>query len=418
LLKTLEEPARLCPPIFQGECLSKGDELRKVEGSTSLKDVAVYFLKLGTIAFGGPAAHIAMMEDEVVRRRHWLSREKFLDLLGAANLIPGPSSTELAIYIGYVQAGWAGLILAGVCFILPAAIIVTALAWVYVHYGSLPQVLSILYGVKPVVIAIILQALWNLGRSAVKTKYVLVAGAGGLLLSALGVNPILTIFGIGSMTGLGQWFSTLRKQRASLLSLCLLLSVPILAYVVQSGTAIIEPTSSSFGLWSLFLVFLKIGSVIFGSGYVLLAFLQAELVVHLHWITNSQLLDAIIVGQVTPGPVFTTATFIGFLLAGPIGAFVATVGIFLPAFIAVAISGPLIPRIRSSPIAGAFLDGVIVASLALMVFVTYELAISALVDVITIGVAIVSSVLLIRFHVNSTWIIALGTVIGVIKFLV
>jgi chromate transporter len=398
--------------------LSKGDELRKVEGSTSLKDVAVYFLKLGTIAFGGPAAHIAMMEDEVVRRRHWLSREKFLDLLGAANLIPGPSSTELAIYIGYVQAGWAGLILAGVCFILPAAIIVTALAWVYVHYGSLPQVLSILYGVKPVVIAIILQALWNLGRSAVKTKYVLVAGAGGLLLSALGVNPILTIFGIGSMTGLGQWFSTLRKQRASLLSLCLLLSVPILAYVVQSGTAIIEPTSSSFGLWSLFLVFLKIGSVIFGSGYVLLAFLQAELVVHLHWITNSQLLDAIIVGQVTPGPVFTTATFIGFLLAGPIGAFVATVGIFLPAFIAVAISGPLIPRIRSSPIAGAFLDGVIVASLALMVFVTYELAISALVDVITIGVAIVSSVLLIRFHVNSTWIIALGTVIGVIKFLV
>ena len=386
--------------------------------STSLKDIAVYFLKLGFIAFGGPAAHIAMMEEEAVRRRHWLSREKFLDLLGAANMIPGPSSTELAIYIGYVQAGWLGLVLAGVCFILPASIIVTAIAWVYVQYGSLPQVVSILYGVKPVVIAIILQALWNLGRSAVKTKYLLVVGVGGLILSALGINPILTIFGIGSVTGLGQWFSSVRKKRASLLSLCLLFLVPLLAYLVESGAAIIEPSSTAFGLWPLFLVFLKMGSVVFGSGYVLLAFLRAELVVHLHWITDSQLLDAIIVGQVTPGPVFTTATFIGFLLAGPIGGLVATVGIFLPAFIAVAISGPLIPRIRSSPIAGAFLDGVIVASIALMVFVTYELAIAALVDVVTVSIAIVSFLLLIRFHVNSMWVIALGVVIGVVKFLI
>jgi len=358
------------------------------------------------------------MEEEAVRRRHWLSREKFLDLLGAANMIPGPSSTELAIYIGYVQAGWLGLVLAGVCFILPASIIVTAIAWVYVQYGSLPQVVSILYGVKPVVIAIILQALWNLGRSAVKTKYLLVVGVGGLILSALGINPILTIFGIGSVTGLGQWFSSVRKKRASLLSLCLLFLVPLLAYLVESGAAIIEPSSTAFGLWPLFLVFLKMGSVVFGSGYVLLAFLRAELVVHLHWITDSQLLDAIIVGQVTPGPVFTTATFIGFLLAGPIGGLVATVGIFLPAFIAVAISGPLIPRIRSSPIAGAFLDGVIVASIALMVFVTYELAIAALVDVVTVSIAIVSFLLLIRFHVNSMWVIALGVVIGVVKFLI
>ena len=388
------------------------------EASTSLKDIAVYFLKLGFIAFGGPAAHIAMMEEETVRRRHWLSREKFLDLLGAANMIPGPSSTELAIYIGYVQAGWLGLVLAGVCFILPASIIVTAIAWVYVQYGSLPQVVSILYGVKPVVIAIILQALWNLGRSAVKTKYLLAVGAGGLILSALGINPILTIFGIGSVTGLGQWFSSVRKKRASLLSLCLLFLVPLLAYLVESGAAIIEPSSTVFGLWPLFLVFLKMGSVVFGSGYVLLAFLRAELVVHLHWITDSQLLDAIVVGQVTPGPVFTTATFIGFLLAGPIGGLIATVGIFLPAFIAVAISGPLIPRIRSSPIAGAFLDGVIVASIALMVFVTYELAIAALVDVVTVGIAIVSFLLLIRFHVNSMWVIALGVVIGVVKFLI
>ena len=359
-----------------------------------------------------------MMEEETVRRRHWLSREKFLDLLGAANMIPGPSSTELAIYIGYVQAGWLGLVLAGVCFIFPASIIVTAIAWVYVQYGSLPQVVSILYGVKPVVIAIILQALWNLGRSAVKTKYLLAVGAGGLILSALGINPILTIFGIGSVTGLGQWFSSVRKKRASLLSLCLLFLVPLLAYLVESGAAIIEPSSTVFGLWPLFLVFLKMGSVVFGSGYVLLAFLRAELVVHLHWITDSQLLDAIVVGQVTPGPVFTTATFIGFLLAGPIGGLIATVGIFLPAFIAVAISGPLIPRIRSSPIAGAFLDGVIVASIALMVFVTYELAIAALVDVVTVGIAIVSFLLLIRFHVNSMWVIALGVAIGVVKFLI
>ncbi len=388
------------------------------DNSTPLKDIAVYFLKLGLIAFGGPAAHIAMMEEEAVRRRHWLSREKFLDLLGAANLIPGPSSTELAIYIGYDQAGWVGLVLAGICFILPASIIVTALAWVYVQYGSLPQVVTILYGVKPVVIAIILQALWNLGRSAVKTKYLLVVGAGGLVLSILGINPILTIFGMGSITGLARWFSNLKEKRASLLSLCVLFLVPVLAYVVESGATFIEPSSTTFGLWSLFLVFLKMGSVVFGSGYVLLAFLRVELVVHLHWLTDSQLLDAIIVGQVTPGPVFTTATFVGFLLAGPIGGLVATVGIFLPAFIAVAISGPLIPRIRSSPIAGAFLDGVIVASLALMVFVTYDLAISALVDVVTIATAIVSSVLLIRFHVNSMWVIVLGTAIGVARFLI
>jgi chromate transporter len=237
-------------------------------------------------------------------------------------------------------------------------------------------------------------------------------------LSVLGVNPILTIFGMGSVTGLGRWFSNVGKKRASLLSLCLLFLVPVLAYVLASGAAVIEPSSTTFGLWPLFLVFLKMGSVVFGSGYVLLAFLRAELVVHLHWLTDSQLLDAIIVGQVTPGPVFTTATFIGFLLAGPIGGLVATVGIFLPAFVAVAISGPLIPRIRSSPIAGAFLDGVIVASLALMVFVTYELAISALVDVVTIAIAIVSLVLLIRFHVNSMWVIVLGTAIGVAKFLI
>lgn len=375
------------------------------------------FLKLGTVAFGGPAAHIAMMEDEVVRRRRWLSREKFLDLLGAANLIPGPSSTELAIYIGYLQAGWIGLLLAGVCFILPAAIIVAALAWAYVQFGSLPQAVGILYGVKPVIIAVILQALWSLGRTAMKTRFLAAVGLAALLLSFLGVNPLVVIFGLASVTGLGRWIGRQKKkERSTLLSLFLLIVTPLLAYVVQTVAATLTATPSSLGLWPIFLLFIKIGSVVFGSGYVLLAFLRGDLVVHLHWLTDSQLIDAVAVGQVTPGPVFTTATFIGYLLAGPLGAFVATAGIFIPAFILVAISGPLIPRIRHSPIAGAFLDGVIVASLALMAFVTYELGRAALVDAVTIILAIASAVLLIRFRVNSAWLVLAGAVVGLLRF--
>jgi chromate transporter len=382
-----------------------------------LRNVAAYFLKLGFVAFGGPAAHIAMMEEETVRRRHWLSREKFLDLLGAASLIPGPSSTELAIYIGYVQCGLVGLVLAGVCFILPAAIIVTALAWAYVQYGSLPQVVGLLYGVKPVIIGVILQALWNLGRSAVKTKYLAIAGLGAFALSALGINPLFIILGIGSLAGIGRWSVNRRKgSTPRLLTLCFLLLIPLLAYAIQTGAQYAEP-SSAFGLWPLFIIFLKIGSIVFGSGYVLLAFLRTDLVVNLHWLTDAQLLDAIAIGQVTPGPVFTTATFIGFLLAGPIGAVIATVGIFLPAFILVAVSGPMIPRIRRSAVAGEFLDGVIIASLALMAFVTYQLGLAALVDVVTIGLAIVSAILLIRFHVNSAWLVLLGAVVGVLRFI-
>ena len=385
--------------------------------SASLRDIAAYFLRLGVLAFGGPAAHIAMMEEETVRRRHWLSREKFLDLLGAANLIPGPTSTETAIYIGYQQGGWLGLLLAGVCFILPAAIMVTVLAWAYVLYGSLPQVGDLLYGVKPIIIAVILQALWNLGRSAVKTRFLMVCGIAALALSVLGVYPLLVIFGIGSIVGISRWLAEKRREeKPRPTSLCLLLLLPVLAFGVQVGGEYLEP-SSSFGLWPLFLIFLKIGSIVFGSGYILLAFLQTDLVTRLHWITNSQLLVAIAVGQVTPGPVFTTATFIGYLLGGPAGALVATVGIFLPGFVLVAISGPLIPRIRSSPVAGAFLDGVIVASLALMAFVTYQLGVSALIDIVTVGLMLVSLVLLIRFHVNSAWLVLLGAAVGVLRYL-
>jgi len=388
------------------------------ETSASVRDLAAYFLRLGILAFGGPAAHLAMMEEETVRRRHWLSREKFLDLLGAANLIPGPTSTETAIYIGYQQAGWVGLLVAGICFILPAAFIVTAIAWAYVLYGSLPQVADLFYGIKPVVIAIILQALWGLGRGAAKTRLLIVCGLMALGASVLGVSPLLVIFGIGSVVGLVKWVTEWRHGKSlHLISLCLILLAPVVAFGVQIGGEYLEPPSSRFGLWSLFLIFLKVGSIVFGSGYILLAFLQNDLVTRLHWITNSQLLDAIAVGQVTPGPVFTTATFIGYLLGGPAGALVATVAIFLPGFVLVAISGPLIPRIRSSPVAGAFLDGVIVASLALMAFVTYQLGVSALIDLVTVGLTLVSLVLLFRFHVNSMWLVLLGGAVGVLRYL-
>ena len=391
----------------------------KSKPSASVRDLAAYFLRLGVLAFGGPAAHLAMMEEETVRRRHWLSREKFLDLLGAANIIPGPTSTETAIYIGYEQAGWLGLLVAGVCFILPAAVMVTILAWAYVLYGSLPQVTDLFYGIKPVVIAVIIQALWNLGRGAAKTRFLIVCGAAALVASVLGVSPLLVIFGVGAIAGLSKWVTEKRHEKnPRFLSLCLLLFAPVLAYGVQVGGEYLEPPSSTYGLWSLFLIFLKVGSVVFGSGYLLLAFLQTDLVARLHWITNSQLLDAIAVGQVTPGPVFTTATFIGFLLGGPAGALVATIAIFLPGFVLVAISGPLVPRIRNSPVASAFLDGVIIASLALMVFVTYQLGVSALIDTATVGLTLLSLILLIRFRVNSAWLVLLGVAIGLLKYFV
>jgi chromate transporter len=386
--------------------------------SASLKELATYFLRLGILAFGGPAAHIAMMEEETVRRRNWLSRDKFLDLLGAANLIPGPTSTETAIYIGYQQAGWLGLLVAGVCFILPAAVIVTVIAWAYVLYGALPQVGDLLYGVKPVVIAIILEALFNLGRVAVKTRFLLICGVVALGASVLGVSPLVVVFGIGSVAGFGMYVMEKRREmNPRPISLVLLILVPALAFAVQVGGDYLEPASGTFGLWPLFLIFLKVGSIVFGSGYVLLAFLQTDLVVRLHWITNVQLMDAIAVGQVTPGPVFTTATFIGYLLGGVAGAVVATMGIFLPGFILVAISGPLLPRLRSSRIAGAFLDGVIVASLALMTYVTYQLGVFALIDLVTISLTVVSLVGLMRFHVNSAWLVLLGAAVGILRYL-
>lgn len=377
--------------------------------ATSLSQLAGLFLKLGTIAFGGPAAHIAMMEDEVVRRRKWLSREKFLDLLGATNLIPGPNSTEMAIHVGYLRAGWPGLLVAGSCFILPAAIIVFGFAWAYIRYGSLPATARVLYGVKPVIIAIILQALWGLARTAVRTKLLGAIGAGATLFAFLRVNELVVLFAAGLASVIWQTIGGRRKPRPHKRRSWFF---PIAASANIPAATTMGATGATVGLWPVFLFFLKVGSVLFGSGYVLLAFLRSDLVERWHWLTNAQLLDAVAVGQVTPGPVFTTATFIGYLVAGPKGAVVATVGIFLPAFVFVAVSGPLIPRIRRSPTAAAFLDGVIVASLALMVLVTYELGRAALIDLPTIGIALISAVLLLRWKVNSAWLVLGGGILG------
>ncbi|MEP7337751.1 MAG: chromate efflux transporter [Acidobacteriota bacterium] len=386
----------------------KVEETVRGDGSgATLGELARLFLRLGTISFGGPAAHIAMMEDEVVNRRRWLSRKEFLDLLGATNLIPGPNSTELAIHIGRRQAGWAGLLVAGSCFILPAALIVTLLAWIYVRYGSLPQANAVLYGVKPVIIAIVLQALWRLGRTALKTVPLALASAAGIVAVFLGINELIVLFTVGAVVAFGKWFVSLRARGETRLSS--LAAAFFLAPLAQ-------PAVTLFGLWPLFLFFVKTGSVLFGSGYVLLAFLRADLVERWHWLTESQLLDAIAVGQVTPGPVFTTATFIGYVLGGLPGALVATIGIFLPAFFFVAVSGPLVSRIRKSVMAGAFLDGVNAASLSLMAVVTWQLGRTALVDWMTVALLVASLILLFRFRLNSAWLVLGGVLAGLFLF--
>src|SRR5208337_3759427 len=385
----------------------------EIAGKTNLRELALFFLRLGTTAFGGPAAHIAMMEDEVVRRRQWVPREKFLDLLGAANLIPGPSSTEMAIYIGYLCQGWSGLWLAGVCFIAPAMVIVLGFAWAYVRFGNLPQITWLLYGVKPVVIAIILQALWQLGRTAVKGKFLGALALIAVVLDFLGINILAVLFGAGLLSGLQRGIIQERgRERRALL--VMLLAAGAFLSAAYCAAALSSPSRVELGLLPLFLFFVKVGSLVFGSGYVLLAFLQADLVAHWHWLTTTQLLDAIAVGQVTPGPVFTSATFIGYLLAGSPGALIATAGIFLPSFVLVAVSSPLIPRLRKSAVAGAFLDGVIVASLALMTVVTWRLGRDAVIDLPTALAAIAGALLLMRFRLNSLWLVLGGAIIGLL----
>lgn len=370
---------------------------------TPLSRIALLFLRLGTTAFGGPAAHVAMMEEEVVRRRRWLTPERFLDLLGAVNLIPGPNSTEIAMHVGWERRRLPGLVVAGVAFILPAALLTGLLAWAYVRFGTVPAVGWLLYGVKPVVLAIVAKAILGLLPKAARTGPLAILGALAFAAAAFGAHE-LAVLGAAAVAALlvrGAGRFAGRPPASGLLVALPLAAAPAAAAAAAKVT-----------LSGLFLLFLKTGAVLFGSGYVLLAFLQGDFVERTGWLTETQLLDAIAVGQATPGPIFTAATFIGYLLAGTPGAIVATVGIFLPAFVFVGLSGPLVPKLRASPVAGAVLDGVNVASLALMAFVAVELGAAAVVDVPTAVLAVAAAVALVRFRVNTTWLVAGGAAAG------
>jgi chromate transporter len=381
----------------------------------SLGEIAVVFLKLGTIAFGGPAAHLAMMEEEFVRRRRWLTHSDFLDRLATANLIPGPSSTEVAIFVGQLKRGWRGLIVAGCCFIIPAATIASVIAFAYMRFGSLPKVDGIFSAIKPAVVAIVIQALGKLGRTGVRTIPLAVIALIAAALSRLGLSPVLVLVFAGLISA-----ATLTAKNRLLSISASGFSKPFgfhkfvglsklnAAAIAVAATAVVVPV----GLVRLFLSFLKIGSVVFGSGYVLLAFLQTEFVEHLHWLTEKQLIDAVAVGQFTPGPLSATATFIGYVVAGWRGAIVATVGIFLPGFVLVALSGPFLPRLRRSAVAAAVLDGVVAGSLALMAVVTMQLAKASIVNRATLAVFGLSLIALLRFRVNSAWVVAGAAMVG------
>jgi chromate transporter len=369
-------------------------------GRGHLGEVAALFSKLGLIAFGGPAAHIALMRQEVVDRRHWLDEQSFLDLLGASNLIPGPSSTELAIYLGYSRAGPLGLVLAGVLFILPAMLMVMAFAWAYVEFGTTPQASALLYGIKPVILAVIIQAIYGLLRTAIKNWLLAAIVVLTIVLFTVGVNPLVSLFGLAIAYSVFQNRSRLAVRfRAT----------PVFLPLAQIGPA---PGGQEFSLAALFLTFLKIGATLYGSGYVLLAFLHDDFVTRLGWLTDRQLLDAVAVGQFTPGPVFTTATFIGYILGGVPGALVATLAIFLPSFIFVAIVFPFVPRLRASPWTSRFLDGANAAAVGLMAAVAWQLALNSIIDVLTGALCLVAAVLLIRFRVNSAWLVLGGGAVG------
>jgi chromate transporter len=355
------------------------------------------FLRLGLTAFGGPAAHLVLMQHEAVERRCWMSRERFLDLVGACNLLPGPGSTQVAMALGYSRAGWIGLTVAGVCFILPASLATLALAWAYVLFGSLPLSQGLLDGAKPVMVAIIVQAVWKLGRSAFRSWAMALAGLACLAAVLAGTPPIAVLLASGGLLLLLEWR---RFHSGTTLSL--------------AGVPLGLGGAAAVGIASIFLVFLKLGVVVFGSGYVLVAFLKADLVDRLHWITEPQLLDAITAGQLTPGPVFATATFLGYLLRGWAGAATATVAIFLPSFLMAGAVGALAGHIRKSKLAAAFLDGVNTAAVALMASVVWLLGRTTMVDGWTWALGLVSVALLLRFKINATWLILGGAAIGVL----
>ena len=369
-----------------------------------LREVAVLFLRLGLTAFGGPAAHVAIIEEECVRRRQWLTREQFLDVLGAANLIPGPTSTELAMHVGLRRAGWPGLLVAGVSFIVPAALVVGVLAAVYSEAGRLPAFDGVLRAVKPVVVVVVLQALIGLSRTALRSTRTVIVSLASLAAVALGASEIFVLLGAGVLSAAGgrSW------RPAATVAVCI--AAGATATVAAAATA--AGISVAVALPSLFAYFVKAGSAIFGSGYVLLALLRSDLVAGSHWLTEGQLLDAIAVGQITPGPVFTTATFIGFLLGGPAGAAVATAGIFLPSFVFTALSAGVLHRLQDSAAARRFLDGVSGAAVALIALVTWTLAQAAVTDMTMAALAVSAAVLVGWFRLNSSWALAGAAAIG------
>ena len=370
-----------------------------------LAELAIVFLRLGATAFGGPAAHIAMLRDETVDRRKWLTDREFLDIIAATNLIPGPNSTEIAIHLGYKRCGPAGLVVAGTCFILPASLIVAAIAWSYVRYGNTPQATWLMYGVGPVIIAIVLQAVVKLGRTTITGVFPSLLGALVVVLSLTGVNELALLIG----SGLAAMVITLGQRRELG---AMLVPLVIASTALRAATIAATVASVPITLTRLTLFFLKVGSILFGSGYVLLAFLRADLTERWHWLTDQQLIDAITVGQLTPGPVFTTATFIGYLIGGWAGAVLATVAIFTPGFVFVAVTQSIIPRLRASKVTSSLLDGVVVASLGLMVAVTWQLGLAAIVDVPTSVLAIATAAILLTWKPNSTWLILGGALAG------
>jgi chromate transporter len=365
-----------------------------------LRSVSLLAFKLGATAFGGPAAHIAMLRDDVVRRRGWMTDRTFLDLLGATNLIPGPNSTEMVMHIGMDRAGWRGLVAAGSLFILPAATITLAFAWAYARYGTTPAANWLLYGVKPVVIAVILQAIWGLGKSAFISPATIAAGIAVLALTLAGLNELALLLGAGLILATARWLASRHTTALGIAGFWPLIPMLLLAAP--------EPYSPAVLFWR----FLRIGATLYGSGYVLLAFLQRDFVEQLGWISPRELIDAVAVGQFTPGPVFTTATFVGYLAGGFPGAIIATVGIFLPAFLLVGFTHRHIAKIRKFPFSAGFLDGVNAAAVALMAAVVLRLGREALVDVPTILLALAAALLLIRFRVNSALLIAVGALAG------
>ncbi|MGQ8870152.1 chromate efflux transporter [Myroides sp. TSA_177.3] len=373
------------------------------QGEVSLKEIVKVFTKLGIIGFGGPAAHIAMMREEVVVKRKWMDEQHFLDLLGATNLIPGPNSTEMAIHIGYDKAGWKGLIIAGLCFILPAVFLTGVLAYFYKNYGELPQVQPFIYGIKPAIIAIILGAVFPLAKKSIKSLFLAFIGLIVLVASLFGTNEIILMFGAGFLAYIVFYINT--TKRSTLQSF---LPLPFLLTI--------QNTLFTNTNMQLFWIFLKIGAILYGSGYVLFAFLDTELV-QKGLLTKEQLIDSIAVGQFTPGPVFSSVTFIGFQINGLSGAILSTVAIFLPSFILVALLNPLMKKLRNSKGVSVFLDAVNVASVALIVAVCITMTRDVLLNWQTLVITLLSGILVFKFKkVNSAFIVLVGALLGYLLF--